>query len=59
MQFKWNQKNAKMILLGCILDKGRWSCFLVLGGMRLCVLIFFFLPNELQDFSHEQQARHV
>lgn len=42
MQFKWNQKkNAKMILLGCILDKGRWSCFLVLGGMRLCVLIFF------------------
>lgn len=58
MQFKWNQKNAKMILLGCILDKQRWSCFLVLGGMRLCVLIFF-LPNALQDFSCEQQTRHV
>lgn len=39
-----------MILLGCILDKGRWSCFLVLGGMRLCVLIFFFFQMNCKIF---------
>lgn len=45
MQFKWNQKkkNSKVILLGSILDnKGRWSCFLVLDGMRLCECFDFF-----------------
>lgn len=45
MQFKWNQKkkkNSKMILLGSILGKGRWWCFLVLDGMRLCECFDFF-----------------
>lgn len=44
MQFKWNQKKkiSKMILLGSILGKGRWWCFLVLDGMRLCECFDFF-----------------
>lgn len=65
MQFKWNQKKKKKKfkddLLGSILGKGRWWCFLVLDGMRLCECFdfFFFFSNELQDFSRERQTRHV
>lgn len=46
MQFKWNQKKKfKDDLLGSILGKGRWSCFLVLDGMRLCECFDFFQMN--------------
>lgn len=61
MQYKWKQRNLKnyfiLFCLGLSLVKGRWSCFLVLDGMRLCenVLIFkkmnckVFHRNDRQD----------
>lgn len=54
MQFKWNQKKkiffSKMILLGSILGKGRWWCFLVLDGMRLCECLDFFFQMNCKIF---------
>lgn len=58
---KKKKKNSKMILLGSILGEGRWWCFLVLNGMRLCECFdfFFFFKWTARFFKGTTDKTHM